>query len=180
MSDHRFVLALSGAPASGKTTVARAVADQTGARRVAFGDFVRREAARRSVDTNRGALQQLGQALLDELGPKRFCRAALDAAGATPEDRPVIWDGVRHPVILGALAHVYDAPITLVYLDPPRDDRRARFAREAHSVDELERWERDATERHGAELIGMANLVCAAEQPDQVVAEIITALSTSP
>lgn len=180
MSIHDFVLALAGAPASGKTTVARALATRTGARRVSFGDLVRAEASRRGGIPDRDALQRLGQELLDDLGPEAFCRTALRSPGATLDDRPVIWDGVRHLRVLAALRSLYDAPVRLVYLEPPDGPRRERFAREAGSPEQLRRWEADATEQEGVQLAESADLRCTAATAREAINETLALLSLPP
>lgn len=173
----RFVLAIAGAPASGKTTVARAVATHTGGRRVSFGDLVRAEARRRGCSLDRGALQRLGQQLLDDVGPEAFCRAALRAAGSSVEDRPVIWDGIRHLRVLTALRSLYDVHVLLIYLRPPDAARRQRFAREAGSRKELARLEAHATEREAKRLFEAADLVCTAATTDAAFKETLELLA---
>jgi adenylate kinase family enzyme len=176
----RFVLALAGAPASGKTTVARALATQTGARRVSFGDLVRTEAASRGDSLDRDSLQHLGQQLLDDLGPDAFCRAALRAAGAALQDRPVIWDGVRHLRVLTALGSLYNTPVRLVYLQPPEGPRRERFARQASSPEQLRRWEQDATEQEADQLADVADLRCPAATTLKAISQTLAFLSLAP
>lgn len=180
MSVDEFILALAGPPASGKTTVALAVATRTGARRVGFGDFVRSEASSRGRTPGRDTLQRLGQQLLEDLGPEPFCRAALRCAQATLKDRPVIWDGVRHLGILTALRSLYDAPVRLIYLEPPDGPRRERFARDANSPEQLRRWEADPTEREGHQLADAADLRCAATTTREAISETLALLSREP
>lgn len=174
------MLALAGAPSSGKTTVAATVAESTGARRIGFGDYVRAQAVARGQGPTRDVLQHLGQQLLNDLGPEGFCRAALRHEEASATDRPIVWDGVRHVAVAQALTVVYGAGVHLVYLDPPREDRRSRFAKEAASADQLARWERDATEVDGAALAAAAELISTAADPEQAAAEVLELLGNPP
>lgn len=176
----RFVLGLAGAPASGKTTVARVVATQTGALRVSFGNLVRAEAQRYHCSVDRDALQRLGQQVLDDLGPQAFCQAALRSVGATVEDRPVVWDGVRHLRVLTALRSLYDVPVRLVYLQPPEGPRRERFAREASSPEQLRHWEEDATEQEGDQLARAADLRCTSATTREAMSQTLALLSPAP
>jgi AAA domain len=121
------VLALAGPPAAGKTTLAREMAQLSGARRIGFGDYVRAEAAARGVEPTRTVLQRLGQRLLGELGAEGFCDAALRSAGGVPTGRPLIWDGVRHVSVLAALSSLYADDLRLVFLDAPRAERLRRL-----------------------------------------------------
>lgn len=180
MSADDFVLALAGAPASGKTTVAQALATRTGAHRVSFGDLARAEARGKDGALDRDVLQRLGQQLLNDLGPEAFCRAALRCAGATLEDRPVIWDGVRHVRIFITLRSLYDTPVRLVYLQPPDEPRRERFSREAASPEQLRRWEADATEHEGDQLAAAADLRCTAVTTHEAINEVLALLSLAP
>lgn len=173
MTVGRFALAVAGAPSAGKTTLAREIAARTGARRVAFGDYVRIRAADAGRATSRDVLQQLGQDLLDELGPEGLCRAALESAGGASEERPVVWDGVRHLSVCEALYGMYGSDLALVYLDPPGEARRARLARQAASDEQLSRWERDATEAEHESLKRAADLICTAVHPEQAADEVL-------
>ncbi len=173
-----FVLALAGAQSSGKTTLARAVAARTGAAYVGFGDLVRMEATRRGLDGSRDELQELGQALLDELGASLFSERALDAADVARGTRPVVWDGVRHPEVLHSLRELYaPAPVTLVTLVPEEAARRQRVEASGESTAERVRWEAHETESHLRWLEGESALVCTASTPELVLAEVLELLS---
>jgi adenylate kinase family enzyme len=168
-----FVLALAGPPAAGKTTVAAAVCQRTGARRVGFGDFVRAHAAEQGIESGRDALQRLGTHLLDDLGPSAFILAALDAAGVDSRDRPVVWDAVRHLSVLDALDELYDDPVRLVFLDPPADARRHRLKEAGADEQAIQRWDADSTERDREALAQRANLLCTAAAPRQAIEQTL-------
>ncbi len=172
MSDSRFALALAGGPSAGKTTVARAIADRIGARRISFGDYVRARAAETGQETSREQLQQLGQDLLGEFGAEGLCLATLSHAGGRPEERPVIWDGVRHLVVADALRALYEDDLRLGYLNPPSEARRFRLAEQANSDAQLARWEADATEAEGEALKRAADLICVAARVEDAIDEV--------
>ncbi len=158
-----FVLALAGPPASGKTSVARALSSSYSAPLLGFGDLVRYEASRRGLPADRDAWQALGTRLVRELVAEGMARAVLDRAGVDLGHVPVIWDGVRHVQIDDALRGLYaPAPVLLVVLRPPERERRARLLAEAGTVERLRRWERHETESHLDELASRAASVCAA------------------
>ena len=54
------IVGIAGAIASGKSELSRTLARELNAERVSFGDFVRREAEARGVQSTRENLQQLG------------------------------------------------------------------------------------------------------------------------
>jgi dephospho-CoA kinase len=173
-----FILALAGAPSSGKTTVARSIAADTGATHVSFGDFLRGEAGSRHMKTDRSALQALGATLLEDLGPRGFCEHALSNAGGTMSARPVIWDGVRHVPVLDELRGLYaPAPVTFVVLAPPEQARRQRFSAAASSREELDAWESHESESQLAQLIAQADFVYDASSPQSVIVEVLSMLA---
>lgn len=172
-----FVLALAGAQSSGKTTLARAVSSYTAAAYVGFGDLVRAEAARRGLVGSRDELQELGQALLHELGALLFSERALDVAGVAPGARPVVWDGVRHPEVLDALREMYaPAPVTLVTLAPDETARRRRVEARGASEAELARSEAHETERYRDWLEAQSALVCRGSTPELMLTEVLELL----
>jgi dephospho-CoA kinase len=173
-----FVVALAGAQGTGKTTLAHALAAREGAAYVGFGDLVRAEAARRGIGGSRDELQELGQALLDELGPSLFCKRALEEAGVRRGARPVVWDGVRHPAVLEALRALYaPAPVTLVTLAPDEDDRRQRVEATGGSIAHQVRWEAHEMESHIGWLEEHSELVSRASPPELALAEVLNLLT---
>jgi adenylate kinase family enzyme len=173
-----FVLALAGAPASGKTTLARNLAATTAATYISFGDLVRYEADAQHTSHDRSNLQALGSGMLRDLGPRGLCERALEIARATSDTRPVIWDGVRHLPVLDELRRLY-APteLILVVLKPPEHARRQRLAERASSPEQLETWEADDTESHLAQLAVNAQLICDAATPKNATARILELLA---
>jgi predicted kinase len=173
-----FVLAVAGARSSGKTTLARAVVARTGAAYVGFGDLVRTEAGRRGLSGSRDDLQELGQALLDELGARLFSERALDAAGVTRAARPVVWDGVRHPEVACALSGLYaPSTVTLVTLAPEEAARQRRAEASGASAAERSRWDAHESERHLGWLEDQSALVCRASTPELALAEVLELLA---
>lgn len=167
------VLALAGPPASGKTTVARAVGRTLAAPRVGLGDLVRARARERGLADNRTVWQDLGTQLLAEMGSEGMVRGALRHAGLTTDDVPVVWDGVRHVGVVAALRDVYEpVPVLLVALRPPEAERRRRFLAEAGDEEHLRRWERHETESHVDDLAAIAALVCTAATPEGATEEV--------
>lgn len=125
-----MIVTLAGAIGSGKTTLARALADRLGWPAASFGDYVREQARRRDLDPgSRKVLQDLGQSLV-EADPERFLAEALawmnyDATAG------IVLDGLRHKSVWQALrAHSEnfpEQPVVLFFLDTPDDVRHARL-----------------------------------------------------
>jgi cytidylate kinase len=120
------IIAFSGLPQTGKTTLAFRLATALSCKFVGFGDFVRQEAGRRGVEKpTRRDLQDLGEALVraDVLG---FCRQVLGTVKFVPGEQ-IVLDGVRHKEVLDSLTILSPLqPIRLIYLAASVDTRKAR------------------------------------------------------
>jgi dephospho-CoA kinase len=148
-----LVVCFSGGIASGKTTLASAVADRLGLKVATFGGFVRGVARTRGIAERREELQALGEALIAEMGWRAFCRAVLDAAGWV-DGGSVVVEGIRHVAAFDAIKRLV-APVAakLFFVDVPRDVRQARVegARRGEATD-LSKADAHSTETdvHGA------------------------------
>ena len=136
-------IVLTGPMASGKSTIARHLADVTGEPPLSFGNLIRAEAQRLGLAGDRATLQDLGQRLVSTLGPLRMSEILLRDRRAN-----VIIEGVRHLQVLEALNQLLP-DLLFVYLAAPTsvlDDRwaargtsAARKGATAHKVEgELE------------------------------------------
>lgn len=165
------VICLSGAPGSGKTTIAKAVAAHTGLQCGSFGDYVRARARERGLSTERASLQRLGQSLIDQ-GPRDFCKATLDWLGWSPP-HGLILEGLRHVSVYEALrALVHPVRVSLVFIDVDESLQRARL--KSRSGEELSQaLTADPTERDVSSLRHRADLVVSnPEIPESAVAAI--------
>jgi cytidylate kinase len=136
------IIAFSGMPQTGKTTLARRLGHELKCKFVSFGDFVRQQANRRGIrNPTRRDLQDLGQRLVRD-DVKGFCREALRTVNFMPGEQIVI-DGVRHKEVLEAVSIVSpQQPIKLIYLAASVTTRKARTTRnldldaiDAHEVE---------------------------------------------
>lgn len=122
------VVCFSGGIASGKTTLATAVADHLGLTVATFGGFVRGVARTRGIAEQRAELQALGEALIAEMGWGAFCSAVLDAA-AWSVGGSIVVDGIRHVAAFEAVKSlVVPVPARLIFVDVQREVRQARAA----------------------------------------------------
>lgn len=173
-----IVVCLAGRIGSGKSSVSRRLAAALGWRRVAFGDYVRDELARRGGDpTSREALQDLGQALVDA-DPNGFCAAVLAAAGFEPGGDLVL-DGVRHVAIQRAVSELAQPSVArLLYLSADEAERLVRVAARDHGESDLARADAHRVEADlRTSLLTVADRVIDASAPlDRVVADCLAAL----
>lgn len=170
-----LVLAVSGAIASGKSTIATLLSDQLRWRLASFGNYVRRVAAQRGRDQSRETLQALGVHLIAG-GWTAFCVAVLAEAGWR-EGEPIIVDGIRHPEALTALRCIVSPlPVILVHVTTTPAVRRDRLrSRGLDDPNEVERLEKHPTEIEvPTTLFEIADLRVDGTRPaDEVAAEII-------
>lgn len=140
------VIAISGRIASGKSSLADALAKKTGWPLASFGAYVRVEAVRRGLSASRESLQAVGAELV-ESGPDAFVRIVLGHFGWRP-GHPLVIEGVRHVTILDAIRRVV-APITVshIHVVAKEADRRERLARRGEGEGQLTSVEMHSTER---------------------------------
>ncbi|NUQ67375.1 MAG: hypothetical protein HUU18_03725 [Phycisphaerales bacterium] len=165
------VLAFSGGIASGKSTLSESVALAVGVPRVSFGGYIRLEARRRGMSTNRETLQSIGEELVRK-DPDGLCRAVLAQSGWTPGTSLVV-DGVRHADIAARLARlVRPSEFRLVHVAAEHGTRSARMASRGETASQLKSFESHSTERDvSQQLPEKADLVVDGEQPIEVLVE---------
>jgi dephospho-CoA kinase len=121
------IVAFSGLPRAGKTTLARRLADRLHAKYASFGDYVRQQALQSGItNATRQQLQNIGQRLVDNdvLG---FCRAVLQQANFVLGDCLIV-DGIRHEEVLEAISLLYpEQPVKLIHVEAPKEVRKARL-----------------------------------------------------
>lgn len=169
------VLAFAGRVASGKSTLAREVANALDWKRASFGDYVRIVANSQGLEPSREVLQDLGESLAK--APEEFCRAMLAHFG-WQSGEPLVIDGVRHREVVEALRRIV-APLELrlIFVDISEEQRRERLARkgdvDAHRMPQIEKH---STEKQvGAVLHDIADLrVSTGSGLGDVVREIVT------
>ncbi len=128
------VIAISGGLASGKASLAAALAERIGGDHISFGAEVRKIAAEMGEDSSDiDVLQRIGQALVvtDSAG---FVDRVLATRDAAKGDRPLVIAGLRHVEVLWELRQRF-ADVRVVHVDVPDDVRADRLV------------ERESTER---------------------------------
>lgn len=129
------IIAFSGLPQTGKTTLARLLARELQCKFVSFGDFVRQEALNRGIlNATRQDLQNLGQSLVTE-NVRDFCRNVLGTVKFSAGEQ-IVLDGVRHTEVLEIISEISEGqPIKLVLLTASEKTRRNRSLQDIDSVD---------------------------------------------
>jgi cytidylate kinase len=129
------IIAFSGLPQTGKTTLARLLARELQCKFVSFGDFVRQEALNRGfLNATRQDLQNIGQTLVTE-NVRDFCRNVLATVEFSPGEQ-IVLDGVRHKEVLEVISEISQRqPIKLVLLIASEKIRRNRSLQDIDSID---------------------------------------------
>jgi len=175
-----MIVGIAGKIASGKSTLARAVAGRLKARRLGFGDYVRSIAESRGLDpSDRKVLQTIGQDLVTE-NPSAFVSGVLSFAGYTPPEN-IVFDGVRHWAIwqeIQALAAQTHDTAYLVFLDMPEEMRRQRLVARSLDRETVDAFDRHANEADlGARLRQAADLTLDARLDETQLVEKVVRLA---
>lgn len=155
------VICISGGIASGKTTLASALANETKLPHASFGRFVRSSAAQRNLTEDRGQLQQIGEHFIEELGWDLFCSKVLSAGGWSVGGGAIV-EGIRHVAAFDTITRLV-SPVRslLVFILAAAELRedRIRADRPDDSIS-LTKAEMHSTERDVQELlVARADLV---------------------
>ena len=161
-----IVLAFSGGIASGKSTLAAAVAQSLGWPCVSFGAYVRKQAECRGLENSRETLQEIGSSLIQK-GWRGFCQNVLAQAN-WESGQPLVVDGIRHVEAVDELRRlVKPAQLRLIFIDLPESTRRERlYQRDLAGHKTFDRIDSHPMEvETKSTLPGLADLVLDGSQP---------------
>jgi len=168
-----MIVAFAGRIASGKSAVSVAVAEHYSVARVSFGDAVRREAKRRGLSDSRGALQDLGDELIDA-GWDAFCSLVTDQVEWDGHQSLVV-DGVRHVGAIEALRRLAGpSRLYLVFVDTAWEQRKAWLAERGVTGPEAIAADSHPNESELDDVVNRSNFVVANDADlDRVVARVV-------
>jgi adenylate kinase family enzyme len=168
---------IAGGTRAGKTTLTDALAETLGWPSTSFSAYVRATAADRGLPEERRPLQDLGAAMIEEMGPRRFVEGALAYAHLDPRSGPLLIEGARHVATWEALREVASPmPAALIYLAVSDSERNRRLAAEGISAAAGREWEEHSTEYEVLHLLeAAADLVVDADRPKDYVANTAVA-----
>lgn len=166
-----MIVGVAGRAGSGKSRLSIELATKIGARRVGFGDLIRREATERGISSRRTELQDVGQDLLERVGPETLVAMILRPVAA---ETSVVVDGVRHASVADALERVADG-FLLVYVEAPTSVRAARLAERAAELS-IEVLDGHPTERELPVLKERSSLVVSGVDLEAALGDVMALL----
>ena len=141
-----MIIGFAGSIASGKSVVAKAVADTMGVPYVSFGGAVRSEAEVRGLEPSRTTLQDLGNELIAQ-GWDRLWARVIDQVNWDHRSSLVV-DGIRH---LGAIAIIRQSATPsrfyLIFVSTPPGHRRSRLLERGWTCAEARMADQHPTEK---------------------------------
>jgi adenylate kinase family enzyme len=169
----RVVVALAGRKGSGKSTIARTLVERHGFSHASFGQYVRSEGQRRKLKLDTPGLEELGSALIQDLGWERFCREVLrNVLGASE----LVVDGVRHWEVVPILRSITSpAKVILVFVEIDDDERVARLSKRYANAPERQDYEYDGMIQDLGTLRERADILVDGMRSD-AAEEILTAI----
>lgn len=154
-----IVVAVTGMPGSGKSTVARVIARRLGYPLISMGDIVREEVARRGLEVNVQNIERVARELRVERGPGVVAEIVVEKARSLNSPGIVV-DGVRSLDEIRILSRLGKVYIVAVHSPPSlRFKRLLERGREGDVVS----WE-DFRLRDEANLeLGVGNVIALAD-----------------
>ena len=169
------IIALSGQTGSGKTSLANELSKRHHANFVSFGSFVRAEALQRGLEIDKFTLQNLGQALIEELGADEFIYRVL-LHGQADNDNVTVLDGVRSVEIWTAIQRL-TVNTFLIYIDVEEEKRISRIkSRDKLTSSFIELAMNHPMEKGISSLRQHANLILEEAPIDDMVLRVVDAL----
>jgi dephospho-CoA kinase len=122
----KLVIGFCGKIGSGKTTISQLIANDLRIKRVGFGDYIRLQALKKSLEVDRKTLQDLGEDFINE-NAKDFCWNVLFQDNWNANSALIV-DGIRHIEILEIIKDIiYPLEFKLIYIDVSYHIRKERL-----------------------------------------------------
>jgi len=149
---------VAGKICSGKSTLAKKIAEHTGYPLISFGGILKDHLVRSDLPVTRESLQCIGQELIDQLGYEGFLRWLIEHSPQIQWNSPLIVDGLRHGTIYTRLAGLFPRGV-LVYCVCDLGTQLARLmVRDQLDENDARETLSHETEQYVSELEASANL----------------------
>jgi len=150
---------VTGKICSGKSTLAKKIAEKTGYPLISFGEILKAHLVKNDLLVTREGLQRIGQELINQLGYNGFLRWSIEHSPQIQWNSPLIVDGLRHGAIYSHLVEMFPRSV-LVYCVCGQETQLARLiARDQINIEEARRIITHKTEQYVSELESQAHLL---------------------
>jgi dephospho-CoA kinase len=138
-----IIVGFSGKRASGKSTLAKRVANRISSHYLSFGDYVRAEASNRGLIDSIPNLQIIGEELMKY--PLDFCKNILCSWN---QNENLVIDGIRHEIILNCLREIISpSKLYLIYIMTDEANRISRLQNRGESLRDSNSFDSHSTEQ---------------------------------
>jgi cytidylate kinase len=152
----QWMILIAGPVRSGKSTLARRIADRFGGIHVSFGEAVRQRTQVMGLPDQRGFWQRVGEEWVAK-DPQGLCDVVL---GSTAGNALVVVDGVRHRRVHDLLqANAESRRVVMVFVGADLSVRHDRLASDGLSDEAISRVLSHSTEAELSWLRGRADIV---------------------
>lgn len=164
---------IAGGTASGKSTLARHIADYTGFPVASFGGCLRNYAREHTLPLSVESLQHLGQGLISQLGYDGFLQWVIDHSREVYWKQALVLDGVRHEAMYVALKKVFPQHVLVYCVCSHETQIRRMINRDGVARGDAERILAHPLERFVADLEPEARLLFRPEDSiDNLLAQL--------
>lgn len=150
---------VAGKICSGKSTLAKRIAEHTGYPLISFGGILKNHLVKSDLPITRESLQRIGQELIDQLGYEGFVQWSIEHSPEIQWDGHLIVDGLRHGVIYNHLVDKFPRSFLVYCACDPKTQLARLMARDRINEEEARRILSHGTEHYVSELEPQANLV---------------------
>lgn len=149
---------VAGKICSGKSTLAKKIADHTGYPLISFGGILKDHLVKSDLPVTRESLQRIGQELIDQLGYDGFLRWSIEHSPQIQWNGSLIVDGLRHGEIYFRLVETFPHSILIYCACDPGTQLARLMARYQQDENDARETLSHETEKYVSELETSTNL----------------------
>ena len=145
-------ICVAGKICSGKSTLAKKIAERTGCPLISFGEILKDHLVKSDLPVTRETLQRIGQELIDQLGYDGFLRWSIKHSPQIQWNDPLVIDGLRHGAIYSRLVEMFPRSILVYCVCDPETQLARLMNRDQMNTDEARQILSHETEQYVSEL----------------------------
>lgn len=149
---------VAGKICSGKSMLAKKIAEHTGYPLISFGGVLKDHLVRSDLPVTRESLQRIGQELIDQFGYDGFLRWSIEHSPQIQWNSPLIIDGLRHGAIYTRLVEMFPRGVLVYCICDPETQLARLMARDQLDENDARETLSHETEKYVLELEASANL----------------------